>query len=77
MSKKKKKKWDENNESALASMRHPKTGPTVAWVPVGVGKMKVNGVWVESCTFINPKTKDSFTKATDDFKSFTSPKLKG
>lgn len=62
-------------QAEKVTLRHPKTGDT-PYVIVGKGMMKFDGTWSHCFTYMNVKTKQSYTREVDDFKKFTAPKLK-
>lgn len=51
------------------TIKHP-SRPEGTYVILGFGKMKCDGEWFDSCTYMNVKTRESYTRKVDDFKKF-------
>lgn len=51
------------------TIKHP-SRPDETYVVLGFGRMKFDGQWYESCTYMDVKTRESYTRQVDDFKKF-------
>lgn len=63
-------------QAQKVTLKHPKK-PDSSYIILGFGKMKLDGgVWRDSVTYMDVKSKDSFTREVTGMGNFTAPKLK-